>query len=291
MCNATDGPAGPHASDSAQMEARLRDRRFETGTEPNGARTWGQGHAPSLTRHTDWRAWSVTVACIVAALLAACTGAQRVNVLVPDASKSVVVMDFREPLALDPPPDGWRHRTFFRTEPMQISFATKAGRPSIRLATHHSASMLYRYTDIPIDRFPLLMWDWFVEQPIASDVDETTEGGDDHPARLYLTFRSGKGETHAMEIIWGNRKLHAGDWKYLESRWGRAPFPHYVARGGDENAGRWHDEQVDLRTLYRKQWGDPGGASLIEVALFCDTDATGAQSIAYFSTVRAGAAP
>jgi hypothetical protein len=207
-------------------------------------------------------------------------------VLVPDGSPSVVVMDFREPLTLNHLPDGWRHRTFFRTDPMQISFVSKEGRPSIRLATHHSASMLYRFTEVPLDQYALLAWGWFIEQPIASEIDETTKEGDDHPARIYLTFRTAKGEDHAMEIIWGNRKLRAGDWKYLESFWGGSPFPHYVARGGDENAGRWHDERVDLRALYRKQWGDPRGAVLREVALFCDTDATGARSVAYFSAVR-----
>ena len=235
--------------------------------------------------------WIVAVICFAAAALTTCTGEPRLNVLVPDGSPALVVMDFRQPLALDPLPDGWRHRTFFRTDPMQISFMSKDGRPSIRLATHHNASMLYRYTDIPLGQVPMLNWDWFVEQPIVSDVDETTEAGDDHPARLYLKFSSAKGETHAMEIIWGNRKLRAGDWKYLKSFWTGNSFAHYVARGGDENIGRWHDEQVDLRALYRQQWGDPSAANLIEVALFCDTDATGAQSVAYFSAVRVGPAP
>jgi Protein of unknown function (DUF3047) len=224
------------------------------------------------------------------AVLTACSGAQRLNVLVPDGSPTLVVMDFRKPLALDSLPAGWHHRTFFRTEPMQISFVSKEGRPSVRLATQHSGSMLYRFTDIPLDQYPILGWDWFVEQPIVSDVDETTKAGDDHPARLYLKFRSATGENRAMEVIWGNRKLHAGDWKYLESLW-NPPFPHYVARGGNENAGRWHDEKVDLRELYRKQWGDPRGANLQEIALFCDTDATGAQSVAYFSSVRVERAP
>ena len=236
-------------------------------------------------------AWVMGAFCLAAAALTACTGGQRLNVLVPDGTPSLVVMDFREAFAFDPLPDGWHHRTFFRTDPMQIRFVSKEGRSSIRLATHHSASMLYRYTDIPVDQYPMFGWDWFIEQPIVSDVDETTRAGDDHPARLYLKFRSAKGETHAMEIIWGNRRLRAGDWKYLESFWTRSSFPHYVARGGDENAGRWHDEMVDLRALYRKHWGDPRGASLVEVALFCDTDATGAQSVAYFSTVRVERAP
>lgn len=237
------------------------------------------------------RAFAGVMCCLAAAVLTACSSGQRRNVLVPDGSPSVVVMEFRQPLALDSLPDGWHHRTFFRTDPMQISFVTKQGRPSIRLATDHSGSMLYRFTDLPLDQYPMLAWDWFVERPIASDVDETTKAGDDHPARLYLKFRSATGEAHAMEIIWGNRSLQAGDWKYLSSFWSRNSFPHYVVRGGDENAGRWHDEKVDLRALYRKHWGDPRGASLQEVALFCDTDATGAQSVAYFSTVRVERAP
>jgi hypothetical protein len=228
---------------------------------------------------------------LAVSVVTACTGGHRLNVLVPGESPSVVVMDFREPLAIDSLPDGWHHRTFFSTAPMQISFVTKEGRPSIRLATHHSGSMLYRFTDLPLDQYPMLAWDWFVEQPIVSEVDETTKAGDDHPARLYLKFRSADGGSHAMEIIWGNRKLHAGDWKYLKSFWSRSAFPHYVARGGDENAGRWHDEQADMRTLYRNNWGDPSGANLQEVALFCDTDATGAESVAYFSSVRVERAP
>jgi hypothetical protein len=236
-------------------------------------------------------AFAAVALCLAAAALTACSGGQRRSVLLSDGSPSIGVMDFRQPLALDPLPDGWHHRTFFRTEPMQISFVSKQGRPSIRLATHHAGSMLYRFTDLSLDRYPMLAWDWFVEQPIASDADETTKAGDDHPARLYLKFRSAEGEAHAMEIIWGNRKLRAGDWKYLESFWSRSSFPHYVARGGDENAGRWHDEKLDLRVLYRKHWGEARGASLQEVALFCDTDATGAQSVAYFSAVRVERAP
>lgn len=226
-----------------------------------------------------------TAAGLMAVLLA-CTEAPRHNVLVADGAASVAVMDFRQPLSLAPLPEGWRHRTFFRTDPMQISFGPKQGRAAIRLATENGGSMLYRFTEIALDQYPLLAWGWLVEQPIISDIDETTPAGDDHPARLYLKFRAPDGETRAMEIIWGNRTLHEGDWKYLESFWRRSRFPHYVARGGNENTGRWHDEKVDLRALYQRQWGNPQGVSLQEVALFCDTDATGARSVAYFSEVR-----
>ena len=88
-----------------------------------------------------------------------------------------------------------------------------------------------------------------------------------------------------MEIIWGNQKLAAGDWKHLEFMFGLIEFPHYVANGGEANVGRWHRERVDLRELYSELWGDAAGVRLTELALFCDTDETGASSVAYFGPI------
>ena len=223
---------------------------------------------------------------VSAALLAACSGGNRINVLVPDGSASFALMEFEKPLPVDPVPAGWYHRKFFRTSPMTISSARKDGRPAIRLATHGSGSMLYRYVDVDLASYPTLSWDWFIQQPISSDADEMTVAGDDHPARIFMQFQSAAGEAHSMEIIWGNRKLRAGDWKYLKFFGSAHPFPHYVANGGNENVGRWHHQSVELGKLYREQWGEPRGARLVEIALFCDTDQTGAESVAYFSDVR-----
>jgi len=81
---------------------------------------------------------------VLALALTACTGGKRLNVLVPDGSPSYLIMDFRTPLPLTPPPAGWYHRTFLRYPPMDMAFVTKVERPAIRLATHASASMLFR---------------------------------------------------------------------------------------------------------------------------------------------------
>ncbi len=100
-----------------------------------------------------------------------------------------------------------------------------------------------------------------------------------------LVFQTPQGKTRQMELIWGNRELRAGQWKHLKF-FGIYSFPHYVVNGGPENVGCWHDESVDLQALSRELWGDPQGARLVECAIFCDTDQTGAESIAYFSSVR-----
>lgn len=222
---------------------------------------------------------------LIAALLG-CASPPREAVLIPDGSAAFALMDFSAPPSLEPITPGWHHRTFLRHPPMDISFETKDTRDAVRLATNDSASMLIRWVDVPLDRYPILSWDWNVEVPIESDEDELTTSGDDHPARLYLSFVSKAGDEHAMEIIWGNRTLGRGDWKHLEFL-GLFSFPHYTANGGNDQTGRWHHERVSLKALYEELWGSAAGARLVEVALFCDSDETGAESLAYFANIRA----
>jgi hypothetical protein len=203
----------------------------------------------------------------------------RLNVLTAGGGPEVVVMDFSNPITLSPPPPGWYHRRFWTRAPMQMSFALKDGVPAIRLETRSSASMLFRHVEIDVATYPILIWRWYIEQPIESPLDEQTREGDDHPARLFLTFKTAAGEERRMEIIWGNR-LKAGEYKYIGT------FPHYVADGGIENVGRWRTEEVDLRPVYRHIWPDNAAARLVDIALFCDSDETHTHSIAYVADVR-----
>lgn len=209
----------------------------------------------------------------------------RINVLEPDGSSSFAIMDFDKPISTNPPPRGWYHRVFKRHGPMGISFSTKDGRPSIRLATHNTASILVRQVEIPLDSYRFLSWEWLIEKAIETKLDERTAAGDDHPARLFLRFQDKAGKIRAMEIIWGNKHLRKGDWKHLTELY-FFEFPHYTANGGAENVGRWHKERVNLPDLYTHLWGEAAGIKLIEVGLFCDTDQSGAQSVAYFSDIR-----
>jgi Protein of unknown function (DUF3047) len=211
-------------------------------------------------------------------LLAACDGSERADVLAADGEHDAVVMDFSAPFSLKPLPPGWYHRTFWTRAPMQISFATKDGVPALRCETHSSGSMLFRHVDIDLADYPRLAWRWFIEVPIDSPLDERTRAGDDHPARLFIAFKTAMGEDRRMEVIWGNR-LKAGAYKYIDK------FPHYVANGGNENVGRWHAEEIDLMAIYRHIWRDGAPARVVDIALFCDSDDTHTASIAYFADV------
>ncbi len=226
--------------------------------------------------------WLLLIA-VVAVVLAVGRG-ERLNVLRPNGERELAVMDFSMPFPLDPPPPGWRHRRFWTRAPMQMSFGEKDGVKALRLATNASASMLFRHVDVDVAAYPYLTWRWYIEQPIEAPEDEHTRAGDDHPARLFLAFRTESGESRRMEIIWGN-KLHAGEYKFIGG------FPHYVADGGDENTGKWRNEAVDLRQITRPLWPDlfeSGGAPvhLVDIALFCDSDDTHTRSIAYVAGVK-----
>lgn len=190
------------------------------------------------------------------------------------------VMDFSNPMPLDPTPQGWWHRKFLTRTPMDISFGNIDGIYGLRLATDNSASMLLRFVDVDLERYPLLAWRWLIEDPIETDKDETTRAGDDHPARLFISFRNAANEKRAMEIVWGN-KLTAGEYKYIGG------FPHYVANGGNDNVGQWHDEEINLLEIYREIWPEDDAAPTItEIGLFCDSDETNDDSVAWFSYVH-----
>lgn len=203
----------------------------------------------------------------------------RVGVLTPRGEGEFTLMDFSRPFPLDPPPAGWWHRKFWTRAPMLMSFAVKDGVGALRMETKASASMLFRFVDVAIADWPVLRWRWFIERPIVTPLDERTREGDDHPARLFLTLATGKGERRAFEIIWGNR-LRRGETKYIGT------FPHYVADGGDANVGTWRDEEVDLAAVTKMFWPDGETARLTEIGLFCDSDDTGTSSIAWAADLR-----
>ena len=48
---------------------------------------------------------------------------------------------------------------------MEMSFGRMEDRAALRLATNDSASMLFRFVDVALDRYPILIWDWYIEQP------------------------------------------------------------------------------------------------------------------------------
>lgn len=222
------------------------------------------------------------LSCILlglSAVLAACSDDDENPVRASD-SDELTIMDFSEPLSLDPPPSGWKHRTFWTRPAMQLELAEKDGVAALRCETDGSGSIFGRNTDVALTDYPVLAWAWHVEIPIDGAIDERTKEGDDHPIRLFIRFQDEDAEDHAVEIIWSNRLFSPGDYKYIDG------FPHYVANGRNENVGRWHREQVNLLEIYQATTKRKDMPKVKFIAIFCDSDDTGGHSVAYLSEVR-----
>ena len=173
---------------------------------------------------------------------------------------------------------GWVHRKFLTIKPADYQMTEENGVPVLRCTTNNTASILARDTFIPVDNYPVLSWRWKVVQAIESDIDEATVDGDDHPVRLFLVFSNENGDRNAMEIIWSNKKYLPGDYKIIGN------FYHYVANGLDKNIGKWFDQTVDLRQIY-KDIGGTGTPTLEALGFFCDSDNTDGKSLGMFSDV------
>jgi hypothetical protein len=237
-----------------------------------------------MTRIAIAIALLVAVILLGSALFPSDRGRPANPLVVGADAPSATVMDFSSDLQLDPPQEGWFHRTFVMRTPMQISLARKDGVPALRCETDASGSIFGRYTDIDIRKLPKLRWSWMVEKPISTAINERFIAGDDHPVRLFLRFADSEGQDHTTEIIWSSGSFKPGDYKYIMG------FPHYVAQSGYGDIGRWIEEEVDLVELYEKISGRSDDARLTIVAVFCDTDDTFASSIAYLSSIEMGSA-
>lgn len=192
---------------------------------------------------------------------------------------ATVVMNFSDLQSTENLPAGWWHRKFWFKPAMELSLVEHQGVKALRCETNGGGSIFARNTDIGLAELPILTWDWFIQDPIVSDIDEATPEGDDHPARLFLRFEDSELNSHFTEIIWSNQKYSPGDYKII------GDFPHYVANGLDENTGAWHKQNVDLEKVYSDISKSNGAARLKMIAVFCDSDNTGTHSVAYFSDV------
>lgn len=207
-----------------------------------------------------------------------------VNPVLAGDGSAVTLMDFATPPHLDPITPGWWEIGFLTKPKMQITFVEKDGVKALRCETRKSGSIFGRHSDIGLGLYPNLSWAWRVETPVVANAPESEAKGDDHPARFLLHLRDSEQVEHYFEIIWSNGAFKAGQWKIIGN------FHHYVANGGDaktgENTNVWFTEKVNLLDLYRTATKRTDTPTLINIAIFCDTDDTGGTSVAYFGKVE-----
>lgn len=153
------------------------------------------------------------------------------------------------------------------------AFATAeaGGIRSLRVVSGRQTGLLVRRVDAILVVAPYLSWAWSIE----------THAGTEHPVRLVVGFYGGDPASDS----WGSRpmawvgsnlppydRLLTIGWDTSALRRGNLTPPredpraprHYTVRGGEENAGVWRFETVDLAQVYRQAWpGDDVAAAKI----------------------------
>ena len=72
----------------------------------------------------------------------------------------------------------------------------------------------------------------------------------------------------------------------MRGSWGGRCRRHFVGDAGDDRAGHWLDERIDVARVYGEIWKDAAPAHLVNVAVFCDSDDTHTANIRYFAYIR-----
>lgn len=175
------------------------------------------------------------------------------------------------------------------------------GRAAIEASAHASMALLARPLTVDLQATPVLCWLWRVDG-VLRKADLRQKSGDDYAARVYVTFsvppaslslglrmklalgRSVYGEAvpdAAVNYVWDNQ--YPVGTRAFNAYTDRAAM--VVQRSGNEKAGRWLGERVNVLADATQAFGAlPFQAR--QLAIASDTDNTGEQARAGFAELH-----
>lgn len=197
-------------------------------------------------------------------------------------------------------PPGWTQLTFKKI-PTHTSYqlVQDGDTTVVKAVSEASASGLTKEVTIDPREYPVVRWRWKIDNLLARS-DVRRKGGDDYPARLYITF------AYEPDRVPFGKKL-----KYLAGRalfgdipiaalnyiWDRStPAGTIVAnaytdfaqmvvvQSGAVNVGRWAQEERNVYQDYVRAFGEEP-PKINGVAIMSDTDDTQDRVTAYYGDI------
>ncbi len=205
-------------------------------------------------------------------------------------------------------PPEWKPLTFRKVaQHTRYELVRDGGQVVVRAEAQAAASGLIR--DIRIDprAYPVVQWRWKVAN-LLERADIARKDGDDHPARLYVIFRSDHDQlsvwekvkiffyrllygeeppTGAINYIWDTRALKGT----IAPNAYTARVRMIVVESGATKLNRWVTEERNLLEDYRAAFEDEP-PPVVGVAIMTDTDNTGEAATAWYGDIvfkKAGA--
>ena len=188
----------------------------------------------------------------------------------------------------------------------QYELVADEGRTVLRARADASAAGIIRDLKVDPATHPVLAWRWKVTR-LPEKADLRTKAGDDHAARLYVTF-----DLRLSALPFGERvgvtlaRIIYGDdvpsaalcyvWASNAAVGTIAPNAYtgrvqmVVVESGAAHLGSWRDYERDVAADYRRAFGAaPPGVSGVVVST--DTDNTGERAEAYYGDIAFRARP
>jgi Protein of unknown function (DUF3047) len=198
-------------------------------------------------------------------------------------------------------PSGWRPWTLSRfKKSTEYTLEDSDGRTTVKAKANASASGLVHALDIDPLQYPLLSWQWKVENLIKS-ADNTTKQFEDSPVRVVVSF-AGDHDTLALHdrmffdnvrlltrqqlpyatlmYIWENRALRGSVLPNLHT----TRIKMIVAESGREKVGQWQDITRNVVEDYQRAFGEAPGR-ITAIAVMTDTDNTGENAQAWYGDI------
>lgn len=197
-------------------------------------------------------------------------------------------------------PDDWMPLTFKKIPKLTTYELVKDGAQVVVKATSDSsASGLTKEVRIDPKEFPIVRWQWKVENLLKTS-DATRKDGDDYPARLYITFEYDPDKVSlgkrlkykAGRVLFGD--IPIGAISYVWER--KAPVgaiidnaytdfvKMVVVESGPQKLGMWIDEERNIYEDYKRAFGEEP-PMINGVAIMSDTDNTKERVTAYYGDI------
>lgn len=157
-----------------------------------------------------------------------------------------------------------------------------AGTTVLKATASNTASVLYRKDAIDLTSTPVLEWFWKIESTY-SDIDEPTKAGDDFPARLYVTAKTGAfpWQVVAINYVWSSNQPIGSIWVNPYTK----KSTMVAVQGGKSKVGQWVSQRRNVVEDF-KQLFNIDVKKLAGYAVMVDGDNSSQSGTAYFGNIE-----
>ena len=242
------------------------------------------------------RAWRALLMAVLA-MVSGCAS-------VPDSPAEIAlpyVKLFSDNEPGDTLPNGWRVWTLSRfKKSTEYKLVDTDGRTAVKAKAENSASGLVHKLELDPQQYPLLSWQWKVDDLIKT-ADNTTRHLEDSPVRVVVSF-AGDIDNLPLDdrMFFDNVRLVTRQqlpyatlmyiWENRAPRDRVLPNLHtsrikmIVAESGRDKVGQWQDITRNVYEDYKRAFGEEPGR-ITAIAVMTDTDNTGENAHAWYGDI------